>query len=332
MSAAPQRKVDRDELFEYIKTHMDEVGNIAISPSALAKEFNVATATMTHHLGVLTNQGKLVLTDMVGPQKKKVYRLGAAGLPKQAKLINPEENQDLIAQLRQNLRNYLPSGTGQSAQNNEIKKEPDVVEEPPAPQPEQEKDHTADTQQQEAPQQEEVQEQSSSSPLDDKEFQQAIIEREKSLDDEIRDYEARRKSSSAETILTKDDREILSIASESLLQFQIFFKDLTDQLSTVEDKRFIQSLLDERNRNLEEIQNLQSQVTTLSQAVNQITDQKGKDKESEQRAKDIYQALLYTIDTFVEQPAHAMYLNRTEFRKDIGDKIKELFLLSMRQN
>lgn len=327
MSAAPQRKVDRDELFEYIKTHMDEVGNIAISPSALAKEFDVATATMTHHLGVLTNQGKLVLTDMVGPQKKKVYRLGAAGLPKQAKLLNPEENQDLIAQLRQNLRNYLPSGT---AQNNEIKKEPDVVdEEPPVPQPEQETDHTAEDQQQE-----EVQEKSSSdsSPLHDKEFQRAIIEREKSLDDEIRDYEARRKSSSAETILTKDDREILSIASESLLQFQIFFKDLTDQLSTVEDKKFIQSLLDERNRNLEEIQNLQSQVTTLSQTVNQITDQKGKDKESEQRAKDIYQALLYTIDTFVEQPAHAMYLNRTEFRKDIGDKIKELFLLSMRQN
>lgn len=329
MSAAPQRKVDRDELLEYLKKQMDDVGNIAVSPAGLAKQFDVATATMTHHLGVLTNEGKLVLTDMTGPHKKKIYRLGAAALPKQPKLINPLENQELLAQLMNNIRGILPGqqptepAVDESIQTEEKKEEQlAVVDESPVDDPEEVSDHEEETTQEEPSEE--------STELPDDEFGQAIAEREKSLDDQIREYQARRKSSAAETILTKDDREILSIASESLNQFQIFFKDLTDQLSTIEDKKFIQSLLDERNRNLDEIQNLQRQITTLNQTVNQLSDQKGKDKDTEQRAKDIYQALLYILDTFVEQPAHAMYLNRMDFRKDVSDKIKELFILAMR--
>lgn len=71
MSAAPQKKVDRDTLLEHLKTMADDVGDIHVSPTVLGQEFEVSTASITHHLRVLSDEGKIVDTGRTGPHKKK---------------------------------------------------------------------------------------------------------------------------------------------------------------------------------------------------------------------------------------------------------------------
>ncbi|WDI05232.1 hypothetical protein PUW25_25830 (plasmid) [Paenibacillus urinalis] len=344
MSAAPQKKVDRDTLLEHLKTMADDVGDIHVSPTVLGQEFEVSTASITHHLRVLSDEGKIVDTGRTGPHKKKIYRLSSSLMREskvpQSKLIYPTINDESFMQKIKDSVKHLNIPKSIISSESQIKTNEHIDE------------NTINQEnykniEQDAPGEEEIiskndfsiseissnnkAEDSSDNHDEDDSFNRSIIEREKSLDDQIREFQAKSRSSSAQIMLEKDDREILSVAVESLNQIQMFFKDLTDQLSTIEEKKFIQALIEERNQNLQQIAELQNQISTMNDTINEMSSKKNKNGDIEQKAKNIYQSLLFIVDNFVDQPAHTMFLQKTEFRKDIGERVKELFLLAVRK-
>ena len=106
----------------------------------------------------------------------------------------------------------------------------------------------------------------------------------------------------------------------------IYLKDLTEQLSTIQDKTLIQGLIEERNHNVDRIRALEEEVKGYVQTISQMQKQTIQQKPSidPQRIRLMHQVIINTVDTFVELPNHAMALKRGEFRKQITEEISNL--------
>src|SRR5690606_1467262 len=99
-------------------------------------------------------------------------------------------------------------------------------------------------------------------------------------------------------------------------QNMIYMKDLMDQLSTVTDKKLILGLVEERNQLMEKNRKLEDEIKGHVALIASMQKKQVKDESriQESRGKMMYQLIVNSVDSFVDQPNHTMALQRKEFR------------------
>jgi len=302
------KKVDRQDLYKKIaeKIKQSPLKQAEISASDLADEFGVEPPTMDHHLKKLVSEGMLLVSPRRGRYNRKIYLL-------------PENKENVVTHLQTGL-------SDQSAARRwleERRRMAAAAAGKPLDDTKSEQQNANLDQDIKAPVQDVKPEERAESPGK----AEPLEVKELTLDERIQDFLARSSSvPSAESVLQKSDRDILAVVTESIQQHMIYLRDLTEQLSTVQDKTLILGLIEERNQNLERIRQLEEEVkgyiNTISQLQKQPTEQKN--KLDPQRVRYMHQVIINTVDSFVELPNHAMALKRGEFRKQIAEEISNL--------
>ncbi|MGV7000274.1 hypothetical protein ACWA2C_16435 [Priestia megaterium] len=118
-----------------------------------------------------------------------------------------------------------------------------------------------------------------------------------------------------------EDREILSVMNETIQQTTVYLKDLSEQLSTIQNKQLIQHLIDDRNRTQEQMKRLEKEVEEAHALANQT---KEKYEIEPDRVRFMHQMIVATVDNFVNQQNHSMALNRLNFRNQISKEVSDL--------
>lgn len=145
------------------------------------------------------------------------------------------------------------------------------------------------------------------------------------LDDKIQSFLEKANSIEESTaLLKKEDREILSVINETIQQNLVYLNDLSEQLSTVENKELIQHLIDERNKQQKEIENLREENKQLRASLQSQSRKQSKSSIDPNRIRFMQQRLVHTLDSYVELPNHALALQRKEFRSNMMKEIRDL--------
>lgn len=293
---ATTKKVNRTYIYEEIASLIEqsEAKELEISSTELADRFGVQAPTMDYHIAKLVEEGYLAIADQRGKYNRKIYRLTDKKIEEEVSPISEEA----IVNFKSFLENHFKESKKQGAAPvKEETKEPTLKEAPvkvtPIPVV--------------AP------------PAPKKEID--IPVQPLSLDERIQQFlEEANQVHDASLLLKHEDREILSVMNETIHQTNVYLKDLSDQLSMVQNKSLIQHLIDERNEQKKE-------MDRLTQLVEQYEKQEKKQTESKldpTRVRFMQQLLISTIDDYVNRPNHAMALGRTEFRNKSTKEIKDL--------
>jgi DNA-binding transcriptional ArsR family regulator/Fe-S-cluster formation regulator IscX/YfhJ len=303
MAAPNRKKIDRPQIYRAIVRMIQESseGEVEVSSSELADTFGVQSPTMDYHLNKLVDDGSLSLSPKRGRYNRKIYRLPASA--KQDEKPTLKINEDFSPAARDKFKDFISQHEKKQIQEHATSTN-DIQEEfpfhaPAAPEVE-----------------EEVQEK-----IETPESQPVHIE-ELSLDAQIQNFlKEVNMIGDAEELLQHEDREILSVMNETLNQTTVYLKDLSDQLSTIQNKKLIQSLIDERNRTQKQMERLEDQVEEARQMADQTVEKYEVDPN---RVRFMHQLIISTVDNFVNQPNHALALGRTDFRNKISKEVQDL--------
>ena len=284
MSAVPYRKVDREQVYQVIVDliNQSEQGETEISSSDLADRFDVQAPTMDYHLNKLIDEGKIAVAPKRGRYNRKIYR--------------------------------LPSNTGDVQQESkaEIHKPFESIESA---------EKFKKFLQEHAPKKGNVQEELELQPKEEKE--EVIVEtKELSLDDRIKAFlKEAELVHDAEALLKHEDKEILSVMNETIQQTSVYLKDLSEQLSTIQNKQLIQHLIDDRNRMQGQMEHLENELKDARIQINKTIEKYEVDPT---RVRFMHQMIIATVDDYMNMPNHALALGRPEFRKKITKEVSDL--------
>ncbi len=299
-------KVTPDEVYEYIRFLIERSPEkeVEIPISEMAQHFGVSPSTIDIRVNDLLEKEAFSVAPHRGLRNRRIFRMPDS---RQAKVFNPmNQSPDMIDRLK----GAIPSSLRADPPN-----VPEAdLNDPPAPK----EDHNMPS------------EPAVVNP-ETKKFYEEFEQREQTLDDQIKDFQSRVQASSAELILEREDREILSVATDSITQFGIFLRDILDQLSTVHDKRLIQGLIDDRNDRMNEIESLKQQNLILTTQLKETKDSLGVRHDIENRGRAHIQQIIYMMDKFFEQPAQTIYLDRAKFKKELSSEMMMLFRILMGQ-
>jgi DNA-binding transcriptional ArsR family regulator len=309
MSALPKKRIDRNEVFnevsKLIKQSPDK--EIEISSSELADSFGVQAPSMDYHLKILVEEGKLSLSPKRGRYNRKIYRLPApANLQENhtTQTVTPEDSD----QFKQFLDDYLTKSKHSQEeldfQEEKVEEKPTEIEEETNENQEKVIDQIPETET--LPQIEEK-------PLQIKEL---------SLDERIEEFlNNANQVHDANVLLKHEDKEILSVMNETIHQTSIYLKDLSDQLSTIQNKELIQHLVDDRARMQSQIEKLEKEVDEARQQASQTKEQYEIDPN---RVRFMQQMMIDTVDNYVNQANHSIALNRSSFRNKLSKELTDL--------
>lgn len=143
-----------------------------------------------------------------------------------------------------------------------------------------------------------------------------------SLDHKIKRFlEESSKIPTANQLISRQDKEVISVMTESIQQHMVYLKDLMDTLKLVETLNMVRELIDERNKMLEEMQQMREEHRALISSIHSNGNQVNVDP---QRVRLMHQIIINTVDTYLDQPNHALALNRVEFRNSITKEVGDL--------
>jgi biotin operon repressor len=339
----------RDKILQHVTDMLNEYETAEgpVSATKIAKSFKIASPTVQYHMDHLVNEGKLVDTGHKSG-KQRIYRL-----PMLKKVFSLDDNAGFMQKLMdvknralashiqpahphehsQNLDNSsvmsreihdqlegVDTGNAKTKADLEITPEiEDLKVEEPIEQLDLNKEH-----------EEEINEISSldeAKPEEDP-MLHILEDRENSLEEQIDDFLGRAKSiPSAENILQQNDREILAVVNETIHQNILYLQDLTQQLSTVQDKRFVQTLIDDRNSNLQTIEEMKQQIQSMRDQILLLQAENKKHQEAINldRVKFMYGRIVHTVDSFVDLPNQSMALKKNEFRKQHTKELNDFY-------
>lgn len=298
MMAAPYRKVDRNHIYKEIAKmiHSSKEHEVEVSSSELADKFGVQAPTMDYHLNKLVEEGLLAISPKRGRYNRKIYRLPAEIKPEKEKpkteIVTPESAEKFKKFLAEHVR---------KGKKNEVQEELDLGDEPvPTPEPVQE-----------TPVVKEVVEEKEPEPI-----------KELSLDERVQKFLAEANQvHDAHMLLKHEDKEILSVMNETIHQTTVYLKDLSDQLSTVQNKALIQHLIDDRNRMQQQMERLEQEVQEARTQADQTIEKYEVDPT---RVRFMHQMIISTVDDYINRPNHSLALARTEFRDKVSKEVSDL--------
>lgn len=154
------------------------------------------------------------------------------------------------------------------------------------------------------------------------EIKEAIVAGELTLNNRIEKFlNESKKIPNASQLISKSDKEILSVVAESIQQQQVYLKDLSNQLELMENLTLLHSMIDERNKMMEEMDQIRKEHISLLANFNEKSNQVSVDP---QRVRIMHQIIINTLDTYLDSTNQSMALNRKEFRRNIVKEISDL--------
>ncbi|CUB54114.1 hypothetical protein BN2127_JRS10_02621 [Bacillus subtilis] len=356
MARPLQNKVNRDDVYREVvkEIELSPNGEAEISSSNLADKFGVQGPTMDYHLSVLVKNGSLILSDKRGKYNKKIFKL-----PSDANVI--ENKSDPKAEVhipfqskesQEKYNNFIEQYKKANSKNNKAaeskEEQKDAVQENKTI--EQQEDELIATNSGEyltsvftSVQTEEEEPKKVKEPEEVKEIEVSEVKestpahtvdaasfeiKELTLDQKIEKFlNKTNQVHNAEELLSHQDKEILSVMNETIQQNMVYLKDLSEQLTTVNNKQLIQHLIDDRNRLNSEVEKLQKE---LEEARNQSQQTVEKYEIDPNRVRFMQQMIFDTLDNYVNQQNHALALGRIPFRNKISKEINDLVKYTLR--
>jgi DNA-binding transcriptional ArsR family regulator len=337
MARPLQNKVNRDELYKEVvrEIELSPNGEAEISSSNLADKFGVQGPTMDYHLSVLVKDGSLLLLNRRGKYNKKIFTLPSTNVSAEKKDTNqtnihiPFKSKKSEEKFQEFIQNHL--------KNKESSTESKMSEIHPADKDKQEvliseSDLVTDINNVFTTKQTSEEKESKKVNDDLQEIKQIIPDnainttnfqvKELTLDEKIEQFlNKTNQVHTAEKLLSHQDKEIISVMNETIQQNIVYLKDLSEQLTTVENKQLIQHLIDDRNRMNKEVEKLQRELEETRKQSQQNLEKYEIDPN---RVRFMQQMIFDTLDNYVNQPNHALALGRTNFRNKISKEINDL--------
>lgn len=325
---APAKKVMKEDVYEYIKSlvKQSKVNEIQLSASQISKHFNISIPTAHYHITNLVNDGLLIPLSKRGKHNTKYYQVKEVSDSKSSsvKLFNLNEIEEFKKELEKTLKQTTKDLSSHITDKTDMTPS-DHQEEKNQKEKEEKKEQPLST-----PEAEESKEPVSVTHEEIPDFpklpsvtEPLLEEKPLTLDERIERFLKESENvASAEQLLTREDREVLAVMNETIQQNIVYLKDLSQQLSTIQNKKLIQELIDERNRLLEQIDRLNEQNELLQK---QLKDTQEKHQLDPQRLRIMQQNIIHFVDTWLDQPNHALALGRRQFRETLVKHINDIF-------
>lgn len=315
MALAVKKGLDKEDIFSRIKEINESAvknnQSFTINLTSLAEEFGVKTPTIKYYVDWFEQNDWLEKTDEMGERRRKKYRI------KQKPFLHSEKNEEEIDQFLRDVMTKEEEKTQENkAKTNDnfnyaIIKKP-LPKEGLKPLTKEDlynknafKNETAKRKRNEYFHQYETNKDFSKLELNEK--IETFIQNSKKL-------------ANSEDLLTQEDKEILSVINETIHQAKLYLNDLSDELSTVQNKELIKHLIDNKEKQDEELNRLRAENEKLKKQ----TSSEPQQHVDPERIRFMQQMVVGTVDAFVEMPNHAMALQRKEFRKNIVKEINDL--------
>ncbi|TWJ96551.1 hypothetical protein CHCC20442_1511 [Bacillus licheniformis] len=125
----------------------------------------------------------------------------------------------------------------------------------------------------------------------------------------------------AHMLLEHEDKEILAVMNETIQQNILYLQDLSQQLSTVQNKDLILALIDDKTRLEEKVKRLEEEVEIARNQAKQVEDQYEIDPK---RVRFMQQVAISTLDDYLNQPNQSLALGRKDFRNKMTKEINDL--------
>ena len=288
--------IDRNDIIDYIKEQIKNSPRreFEVSATDLAKVFGIQGPSMDYHLKRFLSEGTFVASKKKGKFGRKIFLLPEDNKP-QTVVNNMEEFADLIK-----------SQIDVEKLAEQVKHDDDIPTEENTENQTNDVEQTPETQQ----------------PQQTEEPVEVIAPANLTLNDRIEKFLAESNSvPDASQLISKSDKEVLSVMAESIQQQQVYLKDLSHQLELMENLKLLHSLIDERNRMTEEVNQMREEHNALLATMSKNEEQVSVDP---QRVRLMHQIIINTLDTYLELPNHALALQRKEFRNNIAKEISDL--------
>jgi DNA-binding transcriptional ArsR family regulator len=312
MMVVSYRKIDRNQVYREIVKMIEQSpnGEVEISSSELADKFGVQATTMDYHLNRLVEEGYITISPRRGRYRRKVYRL-----PENVKEKPEKPKVELHAPFTPESAEKFKKFLEEHVKKSKIKKqEPEKQEEDVQEKLE------LDEKPKEVPS---IQETAVNAGLSQVKTKPAPIQtKELTLDERIERFlQQANQVHDAHELLKHEDKEILSVMNETIHQTIVYLKDLSEQLSTVQNKELILHLIEDRNRMQQKIERLEKELDETRAQVDQTIKQY---KIDPNRVRFMHQLIIDTVDDYVNRPNHALALGRAEFREKISKEVSDL--------
>jgi predicted ArsR family transcriptional regulator len=335
---APAHKVTKQDVYEYVKSLIQnsKEKEMPLSAAQLAEHFHISIPTAYYHLTNLVKDRLIVESPRRGKHNTKYYRLAEKETRQhETKVFNLNEIDQFKKELEETLKETkkeLSTITQKPLRFQSKTQEKKEVEQPGTQETNETKQvapsahHSVEHSQESTVKplvrpQEQIPDfpKTSMINLNDDDTAQPSL----TLDEKIERF--LKESANvvhADQLLSRQDREILSVMTETIQQNIVYLKDLSQQLSTIQNKKMIQELIDERNRLLETINRLTEQNQALE---SQLKETKEKHQLDPERLRAMQQNLIYFVDTWLDQPNHALALGRRQFRESLVKQLNDVF-------
>ncbi|PGV23001.1 transcriptional regulator [Bacillus cereus] len=357
MARPLQNKVNRDDVYKEVakEIELSPNGEAEISSSNLADKFGVQGPTMDYHLSVLVKNGALILSDKRGKYNKKIFKL-----PSDTNVIESKNDTKADVHIpfqseesKEKFNNFIEQYKKTKSEKNEVAESKEEQKNPV------QENKTIEQQEDELiannpgeyltsvftpVQTEEVEEPKKvKEPEEVKEIEVSEVKestpahtvdaanfeiKELTLDQKIEKFlDKTNQIHNAEELLSHQDKEILSVMNETIQQNMVYLKDLSEQLTTVNNKQLIQHLIDDRNRLNSEVEKLQKELEEARKQSQQTVEKYEIDPN---RVRFMQQMIFDTLDNYVNQQNHALALGRIPFRNKISKEVNDLVKYTLR--
>ncbi|PGC56631.1 transcriptional regulator [Bacillus toyonensis] len=358
MARPLQNKVNRDDVYKEVakEIELSPNGEAEISSSNLADKFGVQGPTMDYHLNVLVKNGALILSDKRGKYNKKIFKLPSdtneienkndakadVHIPFQSKESQEKFNNFIEQYKKKNKAKNNEAAEAKEDQKDAVQEnkaieqqEDELIANNPGkyltnvftPVQTEEVEEPKKVKEPEEVEEIEVSEAKESTPVHTVDAANFEI-KELTLDQKIEKFlDKTNQIHNAEELLSHQDKEILSVMNETIQQNMVYLKDLSEQLTTVNNKQLIQHLIDDRNRLNSEVEKLQKELEEARKQSQQTVEKYEIDPN---RVRFMQQMIFDTLDNYVNQQNHALALGRIPFRNKISKEVNDLVKYTLR--
>lgn len=319
MSAMPHRKTNREDVYREIVKMIEQSDKkeAEVSITDLANKFGIKGPTMDYHLSMLVEEGKLEILPKRGKYKRKIYKI--RGESKNNNILEQEDQATQIitpsesTESYDNYQDFLASLKGKVENPISIDETEDLVEKEAYEEefPHEDRGISEDKQIEHVEQYQPEEKM----PL-------GMESKELTLDEKIEQFiKTSNQLPDAHMLLRHEDKEILAVMNETIRQNIIYLQDLSQQLSTIQNKELIQHLIDDRKRLEEQIKRLEDEVEVARNQAKQVEEQFEIDP---QRIRFMHQLAISTLDDYLKQSNQSLALGRKEFRNKISKEISDI--------
>lgn len=313
-----QPKITRSAVLAQVVRHLKDQPNYegTIPSSEIAEWFNVTSNTVDYHIRNLVSDGELIISNKKAKYNRKIYQLAypedhikQENKPKTKKSTSPLSQSELDNFRKILAQKVKETHTDQSPIKEEQSTpvEPEPKELPPVTYtPKQEKELPVVTEKLEMP----------------SERKRAVHTiHGLSIEDRIQNFLSEtKKVPTANQLLDQEDKEIIAVMNETIQQNMVYLNDLKETMNAFGHLQLLQSLIDERNKLVQKVEEIQGENQALKQA---IEGSNNKYNVYPEKVRHMQQNLIFTVESYLDNTNAGLAINRKEFESKIVELIND---------